>query len=181
MPLDSDFQNADNHLQVEFYNYDGPEQQHKGQTFVRIIVPGDKYNIIDTPAAEHHKQRFPRQWLYFQMKTNEIPLAGISLAEWRQDRPEDISENQLAELSIFKFQVVEQLATASDAQLQRVGMGGIALRQKAQDYIRGRHASAASGELDQTKKELAELKAQMAQLLAAQSEKRGPGRPPKEA
>ncbi len=180
MPLDSDVQNADERLHVQFYE-NTREGSNKGKTYVRIVVPGDQLNIVDRPMREGDKQRFPRQWLYHQMQNNEIPVAGISLAEWHKDRPDDIGEMQVNELNVLRFQVVEQVAMASDAQLQRVGMGAVGLRAKAQEYLAFKRGDVANKELAETKSELAELKAQMAQLMAAQSEKRGPGRPPKEA
>ena len=73
------------------------------------------------------------------------------------------------------------MATATDSQLQRIGMGGLSLRNKAQAFLRQRNAVAATSELAETRRELAEMKEQMAALMAAQTEKRGPGRPPKTA
>ena len=81
------------------------------------------------------------------------------------------------ELRILKFQTVEQVALASDSQLQRIGMGGPGLREKAKNYLTRKNRSETAEELDNTKKQLAELQAQMAELLAAKPRK---GRPPKE-
>jgi hypothetical protein len=78
-------------------------------------------------------------------------------------------------LQILKFQTVEQVATASDNQLQRIGMGGVGLRERARNYLLNKNQKVSSGELDKTRLELAELKAQMAMLL----EQRKPGRPRK--
>jgi hypothetical protein len=136
---------------------------------VRIIVPGDKYNIIDQPAREDHKQRFPRQWLWYQMQNGETPDVGTPLAVWRRARPEDISEGQLRELTVLRFMTVEQIATASDMQLQRIGMGATGLRERAQTFLR-----TTSGDETETKAKLAKteaaleaLKAQVTALVAA--------------
>jgi hypothetical protein len=77
----------------------------------------------------------------------------------------------------MKFQTVEQVATASDSQLQKVGMGAAGLRERARSYLMSVNKTANKSELDETKRELEELKAQMAAFMA---EKRGPGRPRKE-
>jgi hypothetical protein len=175
--IDSDVANADSLLHVEFYVSD--DEDHKGKPFVRIVVPGDKTNIIEQPVREDHKQRFPRQWLYFQMKQNEqegAVLPGVPLRVWAQDEPETLNKSRMEELQILKFQTVEQIATSSDAQLQRVGMGAAGLREKARLYLTRKNRADSSAELDTTRKELEELKAQMAELLAA----RKPGRPPKQ-
>ena len=174
MPLDSDVSGADAHLHVEFYEYD--KAPYKGQSFVRIIVPGDKTNIIEQPVKEHHKARFPRQWLYHQMRNAEDPGLGIPLEVWHTERPDELNDFQLAELQILKFRTIEQVATASDSQLQKVGMGANALRERAKSYLAQKNNTEVSDELSNTRKELDELKAQMATLM----ESRGPGRPRKE-
>ena len=174
--LDSDVGNGDQHLHVEFYTYE--KEPYKDKPFVRIIVPGDKTNVIDQPVREDHKARFPRQWLHFQMKSDTGQVIGTSLPDWNKDQPEEFTDYQMAELQILKFQTVEQVATASDGQLQRVGMGATGLRDKARAYLLSKNQTESSTELAKTRTELDELKAQMAELL---SEKRKAGRPKKEA
>ena len=77
--------------------------------------------------TEDHKKRFPRQYLYFQMKQNEqdAPAVGTSLDIWFAEGNGDITRGHIEELRILKFQTVEQIAAASDAQLQRIGMGRV--------------------------------------------------------
>lgn len=176
--LDSDVNNADAQLHVEFYTKDSGANE--GKPYVRIMSPGDKTNIIDQPMRDDHKERFPRQWLYFQMQQNEgaAQQIGTPLTEWLKDAPNEINRDQVAELNILKFVTVEQLALASDAQLQRVGMGGIGLREKARLYLNRKNRVESNAELEQTKQQLAELQAQMAALMASQERRRG--RPPKE-
>ena len=180
MPLDSDISNADSQLHVEFYQKD--EGPGKGKIYCRIMAPGDKTNIIDQPAKDGHKERFPRQWLYFQMQQNEGAASqiGTPLSQWHQDAPEEINRDQIAELAILKFVTVEQLALASDSQLQRIGMGGVGLRERERLYLNRKNRSEANAELEETKKQLTLLQAQMAQLIGEEAPKRR-GRPPKEA
>ena len=179
MALDSDISNADSQLYVEFFEFD--KVPHKGEKFIRIMVPGDKTNIIETPVREHHKERFPRQWLYYQMQNNENIVIGMPLVEWHKDRPEDVSEVQLAELQILKFQTVDQVATASDTQMQRVGMGGTAMRERAKAYLSSKGLSQHADELEKTRLELASLKEQISILMEGGNPlRRGPGRPKKE-
>jgi hypothetical protein len=80
MALDSDINNSDSHLHVEFYEND--RAPYKGVPFVRILIPGDKTTEIDQPVREDHKERFPRQWLYYQMKNSEGVMIGTPLQEW---------------------------------------------------------------------------------------------------
>ena len=177
MALDSDVFNADTHLHVEFYVYD--KDPYKDKPFVRIIVPGDKTTIIDQPVREDHKQRFARQWLHFQMQNNNAEVIGVPLNQWVKDDPENFNDMQMAELQIFKFQTVEQVATASDSQLQRIGMGAVGLRELARRYLQVKNQSSSQTEIEHTKQELAEVKEQMAALMAQLSEKKV-GRPKKE-
>jgi len=173
--LDSDVSNADSKLHVEFYYFD--KEPHKEKPFVRIIVPGDKTNVIETPVKDSHKRRFPRQWLHFQMQNNDAEVVGVPLLTWHKDKPDELNDMQLAELQIFKFQTVEQVATASDGQLQRIGMGAVGLREMARRYLQVKNQSSNQSEIDSTKRELAELKQQMAAFMAEKKV----GRPKKEA
>jgi len=178
MPLDSDLNNADSQLHVEFYVKESGANE--GKSYVRIMAPGDKTNIVDQPCRDDHKERFPRQWLYHQMQQGESAAEqiGTPLSHWHKDDSKDINRDQIAELAILKFVTVEQLALASDGQLQRIGMGGVGLRERARQYLNRKNRSDASAELEDTKKQLAELQSQMAQLLEDAPKRRG--RPPKE-
>ncbi len=183
MPLDSDVTNGDSQLHVEFYEH--KLDPHMGKTFVRIMVPGDKTNIVDRPLRESDKSRFPRQFLHFQMKNASDIVVGTTLEAWREECPEDISDNQLAELRILGFRTAEQLATASDGQLQKVGLGSVGLRERSKAYLTRKSETKNSKELYQTRTELEEMRAQMAamseQLNAAGNislaMKKKPGRP----
>ena len=177
MALDSDINNADSHLHVEFYTNDQKPYKDRPTPFVRIIVPGDKTNVVDQPVREDHKERFPRQWLHFQMQSGDGPVIGTLLQQWNTDDEENFSLHQMAELQILKFQTVEQVATASDSQLQRIGMGGAGLRERAKTYLTRKNQSANTSELEVTRRELNELKQQMAMLM----ETKKLGRPRKEA
>jgi hypothetical protein len=177
LALDSDINNADSHLHVEFYVYD--KEPYKEQPFVRIIVPGDKTSIVDQPVRDDHKQRFARQWLHFQMQNNNAEVIGVPLKDWVRDDPENFNDMQMAELQIFKFQTVEQVATASDSQLQRIGMGAVGLREMARRYLSVKNQSSSQTEIEKMKQEHAEMKEQMAALLAQLSEKKV-GRPKRE-
>jgi len=178
--LDSDIRNADSQLFVEFYTFQHPSTDEKkpweGKPFVRIVVPGDKTNVVEQPVRESHKQRFPRQWLHYQMQNNDAHLIGTPLKDWHSARPDEFNQMQLEELNIMKFQTVEQVATASDMQLQKVGMGAAGLRERARNYLLNKNQSSSQSEMEETKRELAELKQQMAALMTSKQV----GRPRKE-
>lgn len=158
MPLDSDVANGDSQLHVEFY--ENRSEPDRPRPFVRIMIPGDKTNIIDQPVREDHKRRFPRQFLYFQMKNApDAPAIGTALEIWHGECPDEFTAGQLDEMRILKFQTVEQLAQASDGQLQKIGLGAVGLREKAKAYLARKNSA-------ENKSEIEELKAMVAQLMA---------------
>lgn len=136
--------NPDAVLQVRFYNH---QRQNRFQTestgkpvfedvvYVEIITPGDNLNIINVPARDVHKQRFPRQWAQFQKSNgSDNEIAGIPLSQWPVLKPASVTM-----LKAINFHTVESIAFASDAQLQSIGMSGgmepITLRAKAKQYL----------------------------------------------
>lgn len=174
--LDSDVQNADSMLSVEFYDRQGADVP-----YVRIQVPGNNLNVRDRPATEADKMKFSRQWIHYQMKNTDASAIGTPISQWNADAPDQLNQGQMMELQVLRFVTVEQIAMASDAQLQRIGMGGVGLREKARSYLANKNRSDSSKELEQTRSELETLKAQMAQLIASQTEEAPRrGRPPKE-
>ena len=175
MSLESDVSPSERKLYVEFYTC--KDEPYVGFDFICKMVPGDKTNIIRRAVREDDKREFPQHWLHYQMQ-NGGPVIGTPLSEWHKASPDDFNANQLDEMLALKFQTVEQLASASDGQLQRVGMGGLALRERARQWLIFKNRSVGNAEHEATRRELDELKAQMAELLSAQ--KRGPGRPRKE-
>lgn len=178
MSLDSDVADADSKLYVEFYKCDRGE--YKDKDFCKIITPGDKTSVWDQPVRESDKQRFPKHWLFYQMQNTEGQAFGTPLMEWHKARPDDLNENQVAELHAMKFQSVEHLASMSDAQAQRVGLGATALRQKAKAYLSSKGGVDNTAELKAAQDQIATMQTQMAALIErmnaqpAEPKKRGP-------
>ena len=186
--------NPDHGLFVEFYwhepvdawaSKEQSQQQQKKvvvklakQIYCRTMVPGDKQTIWEEPCRPHHQQRFPREWMAWQIAEGIIggegEIPGWKLSEW----PE-LTEDQVRELMYLRFQTVEQVAGANDKQIQGMGMGGLALREKAKAALKNRMGAETVAALEAKDKEMAELKANMAAmqeqmqaLLAAQGGKR---------
>ena len=159
--------NPDDALFVEFYMHEGLDKNktlEKGKRikldpspYVRIQVPGDKTSVIETPAREDHKRRWPQKWLYFQMQegmvTGDQDLPGWKLEEW-----DYLDSEQVRELRYNRFTIVEQIAGASDAQIQKLGMGGVALREAAKRALRDKMGAEVREEIERKDKEIAELK-----------------------
>lgn len=155
------------------------------QPFVRIMVPGDKTSEFTCAVAENHKQRFPRQWLAWQIAEGliggEEDIPGWKLTEWEELNPE-----MCRELQYLRFQTVEQLAGASDKQIQGIGIGGLQLREKSRVALRNKMGAetriaieARDAENAELKEQMRAMQEQMAAFMEAQNAepKRGPGRP----
>lgn len=168
-PLFVNPQDPDKRLQVEFYwntvkTMFGKEVVDKETgkpqkvIYVSIAVPGDDTTLIKTPARDDHKRRFPQAWLHFQMKegltdeTSDIP--GWKIDEW-----EELNEEQRRDLRYQRYSTVEQIAGASDSQVQRLGMDGFSLRMKAKSALQKRWNSAVKDEVEAREAEIAQLKA----------------------
>jgi len=126
--------------------------------FVMIHTPGNQLNIVDTPVTWEHKQRFAQQWAQYQAGKGSGMEMGTPVTAWPL-----LSSAQAEEFRGLKFYTVEQLANASDGQLQNIGMVGgmnpIALRERAKAFLGQAQAGVPAAAQAQ---ENADLRAQLA-------------------
>lgn len=196
MALESDSNNADGRLAVQFYkNVEEDKAATAAQgrkickevDYIKIQVPGDALSEIDRAVIESDKMRFPTLWAKYLNRVNEEGrFEGTPLTEWPL-----ISRSQAEQLRYLKFHTVESIAHASDLQIQAVGMAaGMAphtFRDKAKNFLDSAKSTAdfdqRQQELDQLREENARIKAetdaklakmqdQMAAVLAAVGEKK---------
>lgn len=156
---------GDNFLDVTFYKGMLGEEE---ADFVRIAIPGDKTNVIDTVADETHKRRFARKWQAYEGLQS---MGGTPIMEWA-----DVPESLRSEFLYQGFRYVEQVAGAPDSSFSRI-MGGVQWRTKAQGFL-NRGKVAESDIIKQQAEQLKELQDQMNDLLASLTSK--PGRKKKE-
>ncbi len=154
--------------------------------FCEYYPAGDVTLKMNVPAHESHKQRFSKQWAYYERtQGGDSREVGTPLSQWTILSPADV-EN----LKGVKFNTVENIAAASDSQLQAIGMGAAGmsahvLRARAQAYLGAAKDSALpqkqAEEIEQLKKDQAERDAkhaaEMAELRAMIEAKQTP--PPK--
>jgi hypothetical protein len=137
--------------------------------YVRIMVPGDKDNIVQRPVRVNDMERWPKQWQAFENR-REQPLEGTPLAEWP-----GLTRSQCDELAHFGVKTVEALAGMPDSVAQKF-MGIQSLKRKAQDYIDAAKSSAPFDQLREEnvmlKNELAALKDQFQQMLEDKPKRR---------
>lgn len=157
--------------------------------FIKKCNPGDPTNVIERPARDEDKDEFPGQWAAYQRRTSYRPETGTPVEDWPR-----LDVATVAKLKALEFHTVEQIAECSDQQCQRIGMGCYELRTKAAAYIAAaKDSSLAQKQADELAKkdqQIADLQDQVLRLGArvealiegnADTEKRGPGRPRKEA
>jgi hypothetical protein len=169
MALPSDEKGADSRLQVRFYRKPVHLEQesveagrpiYKEFDFVHICVAGDTLTEIDTFAKNEHKTRFPIQWANYMNRqgANDEEVVGTPVAEWPL-----VSKSQAEELRAMKFHTVESIATASDLQLQRMGMAAgmspYAFRDKAKAFL---NLATSAAETDKREHEINALKEELA-------------------
>lgn len=174
----TDFNNPDSRLNVKFYQkaiQNNFKTALEGRPimemadFILIEIPGDSTLTIDTFVSESDKQRFPIQWARYQNEKTDGDIEGTLLSDWPV-----LSSAVAAELKHFKFYTVEQIAQASDAQLNSLsmaaGMSPFALRDKAKAFLASAKDTALvqqqADELRKRDEELAAVKAQLAELAA---------------
>lgn len=145
--------------------------------FVRIMVPGDKTSEWTGEVTEAIKRRFPREWMAWQIAEGLIggdtDIPGWKLSEWTA-----LNQDQVRELLHMRFQTVEQLAGASDRQIQGIGMGGLALREQARQALRDRMGAETREVLEAKEREMQEMKERMAKLEALLLDKAQPAESP---
>lgn len=131
--------------------------------YVQIMTPGNQLSIIDTPVQERHKRRFPLHWAAFQNSQHSDYVAGTPVEEWPA-----ITRSQAEEMKGMKFFTVEQVAGASDEQIQRLGMNAPMMRQKARAFLQTAKdtafAQAQAVELAQRDQQIADLNATVNRL-----------------
>lgn len=169
--------NPDDVLRKRFYTksvldtFQSTQQGHAiyiDVVYIEIWNPGDLLTKIDRPMRESDKIRFSKEWALFNDNDSE-QIVGTRLEEWPI-----ITRSRAEDLKGKKFYTVEQIAGASDSQLQILGMDGPSLRQKARAFLEQAKNSAFAQqqveELQKREQEIKDLKDTVSRL-AGQLEK----------
>ena len=114
--------------------------------------------------------RFPSAWVERIEKAFEAWKAGVTLdiegtplRNWPV-----ITRSQLANCEGLHLYAIEDLATASDDTIERLGMGGRALQARARDWLKatGLDSAPLTAELSQLRVRIADLEAERNELKA---------------
>jgi hypothetical protein len=95
---------------------------YEGRDFVKIQHPGETLNIVDRPAHDGDRQRWPQKWAHYQAGVTQIP-DGIPLSLLFPDKPQIVDM-----MRGYNIHTVEQLSNLSGQAISTVGMG-------AQDWV----------------------------------------------
>lgn len=190
--------NPDDRLHVVFYTASLPnefETKKQGRPIfyecdmVKITVPGNQLNNVVDFVNDSHKERFPRQWAHYMNNKKadaDAQIIGTPITEWSI-----LSKSQADELKALGFRTVDNIAAASDSQLQvigmRAGMQPYEFRARAQRFLQAakneatvnadaERIAAAETRAAEAERAIQELRAQM----AAMQERTKPGRKPKQ-
>jgi hypothetical protein len=133
---------------------------YKEHVYARIIVAGDRSNILERPATTHDRVRFPVQFQQF-LAREEQKSVGYPLAEWA-----GISRALVEELKFFHIHTVEELAAVSDVNGQKFHQF-MALRERAKVFLQELEDSAPR---EKMLAELADRDAKIALLMQQQAD-----------
>lgn len=107
----------------------------KDREFIKIMVPGDRLNVIDRPVQRtgvlptDDVMRFPKQYERFKAKQEQQAHDGTPLSLW-PSIPAALAE----ELKFINVFTVEQLATLADTFIGKVPMGHH-WKAKAEEFV----------------------------------------------
>jgi hypothetical protein len=165
----------DSKLYVTFYvravmnNFKSAEEGRpifEEKEYIRIIVPGDSKTTVDCPVTDEFRMRFEKQYDKFK-KGLEQAVVGTPLEVWPQ-----MTVGLVAELKAMNISTVEQLADLDDGRAQKI-MGSHDLRRRARTFLDAAQGEAANNklnmELEKRDAEIEALKAQMQQIINAQT------------
>lgn len=134
---------------------------------VEIKVAGNDKEVFVGPVNDQIKARFPDEWDRYQKAGENVARQGTPVKEWPQLTPSQV--RMLEGLNIY---TVEDMATLSDAGVAKIGMGGQKMRADAQRFISLARTAADLEQMDELKaandllkQQVAELTAQMAELV----------------
>lgn len=103
--------------------------QYDGRDFVKIQHPGETLNIVDRPAHDGDRQRWPQKWAHYQAGVTQIP-DGVPLNQLFPDKPQVVDM-----MRGYNIHTVEQLSNLSASAISTVGMGCQEWVNAAQRYM----------------------------------------------
>jgi hypothetical protein len=150
------------------------------QEMVRIVVAGDMLNVATSPVTEELKVRFATQYDAWKTKRIDQHIEGTPLKNWPM-----IPAIRIAEFNAVGIFSVENLSDVSDGNIHKLSDGRV-WREKAIAWLKSAKDNGAAAkyaaENERLRDEIGELSKKIDAMAAEQAaERRGPGRPRKDA
>lgn len=134
----------------------------KDEERVEVIFPGNQFNKPVFKVTQEHKDRWPDEYKAFK-SGQEMALNGTPLEQWPL-----LKRAQVLEMKAIGFRTVEEIAAMSDLAVQRIGMGGLRMKQLAEAYLEDaasqKVVSQATAENEKLKQQVSEQADQIANL-----------------
>ena len=134
----------------------------KSEERVEIIMPGNAQTRFVARVTSEHTSRWPVEYKAFKDGI-EISPDGTPLEEWPI-----LKRSQVMELKYLGFKTVEQVAQMNDQVIQRIGMGGRALKNMAAAFLDDAERIALTAKLtaesDRKDERIAALERQLAEM-----------------
>lgn len=142
---------------------------HKGEEKVKRV---QKHQPDIWEAIKDHYEAWK--------KNEEAPVSGTPITNWPP-----ITKRLAEVMKTNGYRSVEELSNATDADLGRIGMGAIGLRDKAREFVALKVDTKTAGQVDSLKKHIEKLEEEIAFLKERGSvqakEPKKRGRKPKQA
>lgn len=145
---------------------------YENQTFIRVHPPGERLNIVERPANDSDRRRWPIQWAQFQQNRQQIP-EGTPVDLLYPDHPAIA-----ATLRANNVHTIEQLAELSANAIEAIGMGAQRWVNDGKDFMakanKGVTITQHRKDLEDRDREIATLKrlieeqAQQIQMMTSQ-------------
>lgn len=102
---------------------------HKDRIYIRVSPPGERLNVVDRPATEDDKRRWPLQWHQFTQNHEQIP-EGTPIGQLYPEKPS--IEQTLKGSGVH---TIEQCAELSGNAIENIGMGAQSWVNAAKAYL----------------------------------------------
>ena len=123
---------------------------------IKIQIPNTT-DVTPRPVQDDDKRRFPNSWKAYE--TGKEPVEdGFPLEQWPQ-----MTTGEMRVCNANMIKTVEQLANVPDANVHRLGQGGMSLKVRAVKFLKG------LGDTTELRKENKELKKRLDRLEASAS------------
>lgn len=138
------------------------------QDFILIVSPGQTKTEVRRKATDADKHQYAQEFAAYE-QGKEMQMSGTPI-----ELLPGLAAGMADALKAQYVYTIEQMASASDMALQKIGMGAADIRSRAKNYLAGGNAEMAA-----LKAQLAEATSLIAEMRARMDQPTKRGRKPK--